>query len=65
MTYYQELLNKFGYIDTPQIGKNEDNEDVLVSIDKEAACIRTIQKSGWHRINIYYSDGMEEELYEK
>lgn len=61
---YNILLNKYGLCEA-LCGKNEDGNDVVVSIDEEAASIRTLQSNEWHRIKIYHKDGTEEELYEK
>lgn len=61
---YQELLDLFGYIEG-QVGVDFDGDYVLVSIDKESATITTPQDNGWNRINIYYPDGSEEELYRR
>jgi hypothetical protein len=47
------------------VGKNEDGEDVIVTIDKENATVVTVQANGWHRINTYWPDGTEEETYRK
>lgn len=65
MNEYEELLAKHGYIKEATIGENGEMEPIIVSIDEECACIRTLQKNGWQRINIYYPDGTLEELYEK
>lgn len=64
MTYYEELFKKFGYVEG-QVGVNELGEHVIVSIDEDAASVRTLQRNGWMRINIYYEDGGEEETYER
>lgn len=62
MTTYQELFNKHGFIEG-LCGVNEDKENVIVSIDEECATIRTFQKNGFIRTNVYYKDGFSEELY--
>ena len=64
MTTYDELLKKYGYLET-QAGVNEDGENVLISIDKICASITTLQNNGWSRVNIYYPDGASEEYYNK
>lgn len=64
MSTYKELVAKYGYIEETKIGKNEDGETVMVSIDKDCACICTYQRNGFVRIMIYHSDGTIEELYE-
>ena len=64
MSEYEKLLKQFGLVEA-QVGINEDGEPVVVTIDNECAEIRTIQKnSRFHRINIYWKDGTEEEMYE-
>lgn len=65
MTTYNKLLKEHGLIEEPLCGINEDGEKVIVMITDTDATVRTIQSNGWHRINIYYPDGTEEELYEK
>ena len=64
MTYYEELKRMYGYVEG-QIGENEDGEKVIVSIDEESAEIQTLQDNHWIRVNIYYPDGTEEELYKR
>ena len=61
---YKKLLKQFGYCEA-LCGVNEDNDNVIVSIDKECASVRTLQNNHWQRINIYYKDGTEEEYYER
>jgi len=64
MFYYQELKRMYGYVEG-QIGENSDGEKVIVSIDEESAEIKTLQDNGWIRVNVYYPDGTEEELYRR
>ena len=64
MTTYSKLKHQFGYCEG-MVGKNEDKEDVIVTIDKENATVVTVQANGWHRINTYWPDGTEEETYRK
>lgn len=64
MTYYDELVEKYGLISEVKVGVNEDGENCMISIDEECACIRTLQKNNWMRVNIYYKDGTSEELYQ-
>ena len=61
---YNWLKNKFGYCKWLS-GKNEDDENVIITIDEESAEVQTLQKNGWCRTNVYYPDGTSEELYEK
>ncbi len=64
MTEYELLRKQFGLVEAG-VGTNKDGESVVVSIDEECASVRTIQKnSRFHRINIYWKDGTEEEMYE-
>lgn len=64
MTDYEELLKKHGLC-TGLIGTNENNEKVMVTITKNRAWIRTFQKNGFVRTNVYHKDGTTEELYDK
>ena len=64
MTYYDELVEKYGLIPEAKVGVNEDGDYCMVSIDETCACIRTLQKNNWMSVNIYYKDGTSEELYE-
>ena len=65
MNTYEEIVAKYGYTDTAKCVVNEDGEKVLLSIDEDGACVRTLQKNGWMRINVYYKDGTCKELYQK
>lgn len=60
---YQKLLDQFGYIKDVLVGINEDGEKVIVSIDEESAYVKTLQSNQYARVNIYYPDGREDELY--
>lgn len=62
MTTYDELVARYGYVQGA-CGINEDDENVIVSIDEESATITTLQKNGFIRTNIYHIDGINEELY--
>lgn len=64
MNRYDELKQEFGYVEG-LVGNDEDNLPVMVTIDEESAEIKTFQENGWVRINVYYRDGTEEELYRK
>lgn len=64
MTHYEELLNQFGYCEG-MVGADIDGDNVIVTIDEESAEVKTLQKNGWIRINIYYPDGASEELYRR
>lgn len=54
----REIMDKFGDSDHPFGGKNEQGEDVLVSVNKDSITVRTFQKNGWMRLNTYsFIDG--------
>lgn len=65
MNTYEKMLNNYGLIAEAKVGVNETGEKVVVSIDEESACVRTLQDNGWMRINIYHKDGTEEEMFQK
>ena len=64
MTTYEELLNQFGYCEG-MVGADIDGDNVIVTIDKESAEVKTLQTNGWIRINTYYPDGTQDEAYRK
>ena len=64
MTFYEELLEKFGFVEG-KVGVNEDGEYSIVTIDEESASVRTLQANGWIREDTYYPDGTQEESYHK
>ena len=55
------------YCDTilPFCGKNVDGEHVIISVFEDKVVVSTLQKNGWTRTNIYYTDGVVEETYKK
>lgn len=61
---YKELYEQFGLVEG-QIGVNIDDEYVMLTIDEESATVSTLQENGWIRVNIFYPDGTEEELYRR
>ena len=64
MNSYEMLCKKHGLCEM-LAGKNENDEDVLVTINEHEAYITTLQKNGRLRINVYHKDGVEEEMYRK
>ncbi len=64
-----KLMEQYGDSEMPFAGKNEDGEDILISISKNQITVRTMQRNGWCRKNIYTSyeggDFTAEELFEK
>lgn len=61
---YQKLLAKYGYIEGG-VGTDEDGDTVMVTIDKESAEVKTLQKNGWMRVHTYYPDGTITESFTK
>lgn len=51
----------------PIIGKDDDGNPTVISRSRNGEFyeVRTHQKNGWVRINVYWYDGMTEETYEK
>lgn len=60
-----DVMEKYGDSDMPFGGKNEDGENVLVSVYYDRIVIETFQSNGWTRFNSYWKDGTREEWYEK
>ena len=46
-------------------GKNENGENVIITIYPDKTVVRTLQKNNWMRINIYWNNGDVEEVYER
>lgn len=53
----KQLIRQHGDSDTMYSGKNEDGEDVTVSIDRTGIVLNTYQQNGWVRVNYYDADG--------
>lgn len=52
------IMNQFGDSEMPFDGKNDNGEDVQVSVSKNSITVRTFQKNGWIRLNTYgFHDG--------
>lgn len=45
--------------------KNENGDPVIIVKYTNRVEVKTYQKNNWVRVNIYYNDGMKEEIYEK
>lgn len=60
-----ELMKHHAEFELPLSGKNENGENVLISINEHNITIQTCQSNDWFRTNIYYDDGTSEELFEK
>lgn len=61
----EDLMDKLGNSKYSYFGKNENNEDVRISINTDNIVVETTQLNNWIRVNIYHRDGTVEELYEK
>ena len=59
------LMDEHGDSKTMYPGKNEDGEDVYISIFRDKIVTTTSQRNGWLRKNIYYRDGSSEEMFER
>lgn len=60
-----EIMKHYNEFPMPLAGKNEDNENILISINEHNITVQTFQNNGWLRTNIYHDDGTIEELYDK
>ena len=49
----------------PYCGTNDNGESVVISVFTDKIVVETLQSNGWTRKNIYYTDGVTEELYNK
>lgn len=49
----------------PFLGRNEEDESVVIWIFKDRISVQTLQKNGWLRTNILWADGTREELFDK
>lgn len=62
-----KMMDKYGDSEMPFFGKNENGEDVIISVSKDSISVRTFQKNGWLRRNVYNlidGDIVSEELFE-
>ena len=59
-----ELMDEFGGVNDMFFGKNEDDEEVQISIAHDNIVVVTMQSNGWIRKNVYYRDGEREELFD-
>ena len=61
--YLKMLMNKYGSTKFPFSGKNENGEDIQISIFEDRIILVTYQENGWVRENWYWEDGTVEELF--
>ncbi len=63
-----KLMEEHGDSEMPFAGKNDEGEDILISVSKNQITVRTMQKNGWMRRNVYtrWEDGdfTAEEIFE-
>lgn len=61
----REQMRKYGDTIFPFFGKNENGEDVLISVFDDKIVMETYQENGYIRTNILHEDGTTEELFAK
>lgn len=59
-----EVMDKYGDSDTMYFGKNEDGEDVHISVFSDKIRATTYQSNHWVRKNTYYRDGSWDEMFD-
>lgn len=60
-----EFMDKYGDKQMPFSGIDENGNYILIGVNHDNITVKTFQKNGWVRINIYYRDGTSEELFDK
>ncbi len=58
------LMDDYQKYDSTLFGTNENGEHVNIGIYKDRIAVRTYQKNGWTRLNVYYRDGSSEEVFD-
>lgn len=58
-----KIMDEYGGSEFPFLGVNQDGEDISISVFKDKIVTVTYQSNGWVRKNIYYQDGVSEELF--
>ena len=59
-----ELCKRHKEFPTPWAGKNEDGENISISVNKDNITLVTYQSNKWIRTNVYYpEDCSTEELF--
>lgn len=53
----QQMIRKYSSSKSMYFGKNEDGEDVYLSIAKSGMVLKTEQHNGWVRVNYYDQNG--------
>jgi len=60
----ENLMEQYGNSEVPFSGKNENGEDVTISVFYDKIIVSTDQANGWVRKNIYHKDGTREESFD-
>ena len=53
----QQIIRKYGSSKSMYFGKNENDEDVYLSVAPSGIVLKTEQHNGWVRVNYYDQDG--------
>lgn len=63
---YEDLLQFVDEEELPVIGRWEDSEELMLVYPSNGDCImtRTFQNNGWIRRNVFWKDGVVEEIFE-
>ena len=59
------LMSRANEFDYDLSGKNENGEPITISISEDNLSVRTYQRNGWIRKNVFWKDRTTEELFEK
>ena len=60
-----KLIDRHEEFDSQYSGKNEQGQDVNISVNADSITVLTFQSNGWTRENIYHRDCTVEELYHR
>lgn len=58
------IMDAHGGSECPFSGRNENGEDVCLSVFHDRITVRTHQRNGWARLNTYWRDGTREETFD-
>ena len=61
----QALIREYSGNETTFKGKNNNDEEVVISICHEKIVVSTYQHNGWIRKNLFYANGAHEIDYER
>lgn len=60
-----KLIKKYGVKGLLTSGKNENGENIIITIYSDHITTKTLQQNNWIRINTYWNNGDTEETYER